>query len=381
MYPQGFYDDFPKDGVTVVFGPDLKQRIKDAIGNDCQSNPTSCRERLIPIIQNTDVNTHTKRFVMVTAFVVGEVVMALSYLLAAGAGAAWLVTDVPAVRLSYSDLAQLHDIGHTDSVVIDQGEGTTPTTGTVPTMSEAPTSTGKDLITMETLTADSSEAKKGDIVYHIPADTASRLQDFLAMLGVQSLMESCKGHDLFKLGQSSRVRRAKRANTIEACLRDLGNLAADYIEGAPQNALQLAQQNFPNLPGAGQVVNFPAQNAMVDGVQVVVRTYHIVLRHREVAPAPGGALQPFNVPIYVTVSIGLTILVWAVMHAGEVAQYVVLPQGAVVADLKEDDLSCPKDIRCFDDACGAQGDNENIAQRNAFCKKVRCSNHSIHPRS
>jgi hypothetical protein len=249
IYPQGIYDDFPKDGVTVVFGPDLKQRISVAIGNNCHTDLTSCRERLMPILHNTDLHTHTKRFILITAFVIGDVVASVSYLLsvaaaaAAGAGTgAWLASEVPAVRLSYSDLAQIHDLGKADKIAIQQGTDATPTIIVVPAMSEAPTPTGPDFIIMETLTADSDIAKKGDIVYHIPTDAARRIQDFLAMFGVKSLVDSCEGHDLFN-PQKSRVRRGKRANTIEECLRQLNNFNAEWIEAVPQNVLQLAPEN------------------------------------------------------------------------------------------------------------------------------------------
>jgi hypothetical protein len=371
MYPQGIYDDFPKDGVTVVFGPDLKQRIKDAIGDDCQNNPGSCRDRLMPVLQNTDVHTHAKRFILISAFLITDVVAALSYLLvagsaaAAGAGAAWLASDVPAVKLDYSDLAQIHDLGKVDKIVVEQGENATPTTIAVPAVTETPTPTGSAFITMETLTADSEKAKKGDIIFHIPVDTAHRIQDFLAMLGVQSLVETCKGFDLFN-PQNSRVRRDKRADSIETCLRAVANFAPEWIEGAPEDVLQLAPQNIPNLPGTGQGVAFPVQNVMVDGGRVVVMVYHVVLQHeRPAIPAPG-----LNYLTLARSATGLTILLHVVMHAGQMALDIVLPQSSVATDVKEDEFSCPADMLCVDDACGAQKNDVEIPQRNAFCTKV-----------
>jgi hypothetical protein len=376
IYPQGIYDDFPKDGVTVVFGPDLKQRISVAIGNNCHTDLTSCRERLMPILQNTDLHTHTKRFILITAFVIGDVVASVSYLLsvaaaaAAGAGTgAWLASEVPAVRLSYSDLAQIHDSGKANKIAIQQGTDATPTTIVVPAMSEAPTPTGPDFITMETITADSDIAKKGDIVYHIPTDAARRIQDFLAMFGVKSLVDSCEGHDLFN-PQKSRVRRGKRANTIEECLRQLNNFNADWIEAVPQNALQLAPQNFPNQPGPGQAVDFPVQGTMVDGVQVVVTTYHVMMQHRRIVQAAPVPVQGLDLNVLAVAAVGLTILTHAIMFAGQVGLKVVLPQSAISRDIRDDDFSCPKDILCINDACGAQKSGSEIAQRNAYCTKV-----------
>jgi hypothetical protein len=386
MYPQGIYDDFPKDGVTVVFGPDLKQRIRDAIGNDCHTDPTSCREKLMPILENTDVHTHAKRFILISAFLIADVVVSLSWLLATaagaatGAGAAWLASDVPALRLSYSDLAQIHDLGKADKIAVKQGIDATPTTIVVPAMSDAPAPTGADPITMETLTTDSEIAKKGDIVFHIPADTARRVEDFLAMFGVKSLVDSCEGYDFFN-PQKSRVRRGKRADTIENCLRQVQNFNAEWIEAVPQDALQLAQQNFPNQPGAGQVVNFPVPNTMADGVQIVVTTYQVVLQHwraRQTAPVPA---PEFDVRLLAQSTIGLTILLRVIMGAGQLALNVVLPQSAVSTNLKEDEFSCAKDVLCKDDACGAQENGVDMPRRNAFCKKVRCSSFPFIPQS
>jgi hypothetical protein len=191
------------------------------------------------------------------------------------------------------------------------------------------------------------------------------------MFGVKSLVDSCEGYDLFN-PQKSRFRRGKRGNNIETCLRELSNFASEWVEAIPQNALQLAPQNLPNLPGPGQAISFPIQNTMIDGVQVVVTTYHIVFQHRGVrAPVPTGQGPEFDLKVVALASVGLTILTHVIMHAGQMALQIVLPQNAITRDVREDDFNCPKDMLCVNDACGAQKSGVEIAQRNAFCKKVR----------
>jgi hypothetical protein len=84
---------------------------------------------------------------------------------------------------------------------------------------------------------------------------------------------------------------------------------------------------------------------MVDGVQIVVTTYQIVLRHRRprgVIPAPSGTKQ-FSIPALIYALVGLIVLAHSIMYAGEVILNIVLPRGAVVTDLKEYEFSCPKD--------------------------------------
>jgi len=275
MFPRGIYDDFPQDGVTIAFGPNLKKRIRDAIGDDCKANPEDCRKRLTRVIQNTEIGTHSKRFILVTSFLVGAIVKVTVELLVAAtiAGIAWeAAQNIPSVRHEYSDLTQIQELGNADTFAIRPGPSANPTTVNFPAMSDAPTPAGKEKITIETLTSDSGDRKKGDIVYHIPEDSARRIQDLLGMLGVQSLVDSCKGYDLFR-PQNSRMR---RADTLEDCLRQVANMVPDLMETIPEDAVQLAEQFIPEAPAAGQAIQFSVQNALVDGVHVVAISYRII---------------------------------------------------------------------------------------------------------
>ncbi|KAF1962964.1 hypothetical protein CC80DRAFT_434319 [Byssothecium circinans] len=372
MFPRGIYDGFPQDGVTIAFGPDLKQRIKDAMGNDCKTDPEACRKRLTPVIHNTDIGTHSKRFILVSAFLVGAIVKVTVELLvtAAVVGTVWLAAEnIPSVKYEYSDLDQMHDMGDSDTFAVKQGPAANPSTITIPDMPDAPTPTGNDKITIETLAADAGERKAGDIVYHLPVDSARRIQDLLGMLGIQDLVNSCQGHDLFR-PQNSRVR---RADNVQECLRQVGNMIPDFMETIPENAVQLAEQFVPQAPGPGQAIAFPVQNALVDGVPVVAVSYRIIgVRVRPGIPAGPAAPAPgFSVRTFLRSNLGFAILAYAAMHAGQMVADIWVPKSAVSTDIKADEFVCPKDIFCIDDGCGAQEDDKEISARNAFCKTTK----------
>ncbi|KAF1954802.1 hypothetical protein CC80DRAFT_475507 [Byssothecium circinans] len=378
MYPRGIYDDFPKDGVTLVFGPDLKKRIIDTMGSDCQANQEACRNRLIPILDNTDIHTHAKRVILISAFLAFELIWATAYIITAAAavGAAWLASESPAVKYEYSDLDQLHQLGGTDKVgvVMENDPDAPPATIVIPgTPVKPPTSTGPNFITLETLKADTGNHKAGDIVYHIPVDSARKIQDLLGMLGIDRLVESCKGYDLL----SPQRNQKKRANTLEQCWKDLSDMTSNFLETAPEGALQLAPQNFPAQPAPGGAIGYPVQNVVIEQVHLIIVPYHILRAHMRArgapaAPPPTVPLPQFHVPTLVRSALGMTILSHAAMFAGQVALDIFVSKDAVSTELKEDEFTCPNEILCIDGDCGAQQQDETfVADRNAFCKKTK----------
>jgi hypothetical protein len=55
MYPTGLYDDFPHEGVSVTFGPDLRKRIGDTMREHCPGSRDKCRSEVMKILDNTDI--------------------------------------------------------------------------------------------------------------------------------------------------------------------------------------------------------------------------------------------------------------------------------------------------------------------------------------
>lgn len=375
MFPRGYYDDFPRDGVTIAFGPDLKQQIKDAMGGeDCKKNPNDCRKKLTSVIQNrsTDIDAHSKRFILVSAFLVGAIVAVTVELLitAAIAGTIYLVAEsIPSVKYEYSDMDQIHNIGDSDKFAF-KGESSTgdATTITVQPSPQPPTPTANGDITIETLTADNGERKAGDIVYHLPSNSVRQINDVLAMMDVQSLVDKCKGLDLF----NKRSIRARQPNAAEVCLREIDNRVADFMQVVPESAVQVAERFIPPVPGAGQAIAYPVANALVDGRNVIILPYRLLrVRVRPGGPAPPGAQRPgFSMRAFLRSDIGYKIMAAAALAGGVVVEQLWMPKSSVSYDTKEDEFACPQDILCVDQECGAQEDNKKILPRNSFCKKV-----------
>jgi len=139
IYPTGVYDTFPKEGITVAFGPELRTQIKDTAAKHCQGSELSqqCQDALIPLLQNTDVAAHSKRFVIQAAVAVASVVAALSVVL----NSYFLASGSPPteVKLDHGDLSQINSMhgAHTFAAL---GAGATSSPHTL-TMKPAPTKT------------------------------------------------------------------------------------------------------------------------------------------------------------------------------------------------------------------------------------------------
>jgi hypothetical protein len=70
LYPTGFHDVFPPEGIRLAFGPELQKRISDVVNEKCQP-PTDigqCGAEIAKCFPTTDLSTHSKRFVVATAF-------------------------------------------------------------------------------------------------------------------------------------------------------------------------------------------------------------------------------------------------------------------------------------------------------------------------
>lgn len=326
----------------------------------------------MPVLHNTDVSAHTKRFVLVSALMLGYLIalVAAEVMILAAEGA-YLANDVPPVKLNDYELYKIGQMDGSKKIVLEPPTNDEEATITIPSAVIAtPTSTGPDFITIETLTADSGERKKGDYVYHIPLDNARRIQTAFGQFRLYEVIKVCKGYDVFN-PKNSRIRRAD--NTIEECLRQMANFVPHFMDFIPENAVQLAQQNFPPQPGPGQPVGFPVQNMRVGGVLIVAIPYHILLNNAnrwQEGPGNGPPAQRFHVPTLVRSAVGLTLVMHGVMNAGKMAFEIWVPKSSVAPETKEDEFDCPEEILCIDDDCGAQEDDKYIQRHETFCKNV-----------
>ncbi|KAJ4287198.1 hypothetical protein N0V90_012596 [Kalmusia sp. IMI 367209] len=369
IYPTGVFSDFPQDGVTVAFGPDLRKRIQDTAGANCQAEGSVCRDRLLPVIQNTDLNSHAKRFILVTSFLVGEIISFITseVMVAAAVGGAAVV----AVKYDYNDMDQMQSIGeaNTNTIAIQHGPDALPTTVTIPTPPIPATRTDDGLITIETMAVDSGEHKAGDVVFHIPEDNRARMQELLHMMGLESVSKACEGQNLLSVnGPSSRIRKRQEWNT---CVQTVEDFIPDFVTSAPTNLLQIAPKSFPPPPVIGQDVGFPMQNLKLDGTPVVIPTYRMLranIPKTGVAkpPQPGPPGANVHLPSLFLSAFAITLVTHAIAAGGQVALDLWV-SSADLAHVKTEEFQCPEDILCIEDACKAQREDTVIKQRDAVC--------------
>jgi hypothetical protein len=65
IWPTGIYEDIPPEGIDIAFGPELKQKIDTALKDNCQDENQieDCTKEIAAVIDNTDLATHSKRYV------------------------------------------------------------------------------------------------------------------------------------------------------------------------------------------------------------------------------------------------------------------------------------------------------------------------------
>ncbi|KAF1918942.1 hypothetical protein BDU57DRAFT_124308 [Ampelomyces quisqualis] len=357
IFPTGIYDNVPEDGLTVALGPELRKQINDAASSKCnsQSFAQECEDVLVSIIQQTDLQPHTKRFgpavigLLALGALIG-VIMQEQRIHSIGA-------EIPeTLHLSPGDVAKVVSMSDAATFAVTQiGATTTPYTVT---WKPAPTSTSPNFITIETLPVDKDDHKAGDIVYRIPKDAAQRISDFLAITGIQDTQNICKGHNM------------RRADPVQECLQRIQRHAMDLVDTGPANLLQIAQQNIPARPPAGQAIGFPIEMIANEGIPLLIPVYRVVVAHAPPRPDLDMGWDPVVLAKSAT---AITIAAHAAIFVGQSILEMWIPKDKLTPDLREDRLSCPKDMLCVDDECQGQKEDTNIVGVRPYCKKARHS--------
>jgi hypothetical protein len=132
VFPTGTFDEFPKDGITLALGPDLRKQIKDAATQNCKDQSSQeCRNAIAPLLQNTDVTTHAKRFVVVGAILFGELLVFTAVEILAFFGYFQLNTvgNIPQeIKFSHGDLQQIKAMGGANTFAVKADASATPNT-------------------------------------------------------------------------------------------------------------------------------------------------------------------------------------------------------------------------------------------------------------
>jgi hypothetical protein len=192
------------------------------------------------------------------------------------------------------------------------------------------------------------------------------------MTGLQETQRICKNKSI------------KHApDTIAECLRRIQRHSMDLADTGPANILQVAQHNLPARPGPGQAISFPIENIMVaDGVILLIPVYRLIYAHVPSVPATN---QGWDSALLAKSALGITIAAHAAMFAEQSLVDIYISKDKLVADLKEDKLSCPKDILCTADTCRGQKEDENISGQtpmSPMCTEVsRISHLALFPTS
>ncbi|KAF2489953.1 hypothetical protein BU16DRAFT_471165 [Lophium mytilinum] len=343
IYPTGLYDDFPKDGITISFGPELHVKIKDTMDNKCKGSFQDCQSALIPLLYNTDVGTVVKRFAPATYYA-SVLVASISWVIQR----LWNKEQPQHVKFPYTDLHQMQDLGPVETIAIQQ-EDADPTTIAMPA-SPTPTPTKTEFITIETLTADSGERKAGDIVYHVPVDTANRMKDLLGILGLDIVQKSCKDQDLNK-PVKSRI----RADVLEECVRNIERLVDAVAEAAPRELVRVAAENIPAQPAPDQLVGLPIRHLVLNNRLVIVRIAHV----DQVAEWAR---------LVALVAVLNIVAEWAFQPQAHMENDIWIPDSALEKSLKWKDVLCPKDILCVDDECKGQKEEQDMIEWSPICQ-------------
>ncbi|KAF2826892.1 hypothetical protein CC86DRAFT_381953 [Ophiobolus disseminans] len=358
IFPTGIFDEFPSDGITIAFGPDVHKQIENALARECKKGTytTECQQALAPILHRTNLSTHTKRFILTASVWITAILVAVV--------AAWVTQmvneaneKVPMnIKLNNKDLAQIQTMSDASTfAAIGIGPGAWAT-ATI-TVHPAATPVSPNVITVETLSVDKDNHHAGDVVYRIPEDTASRIKDFLGMTGIKATQDLCKGR-----------LNIKRADLVEECLKHIQRHAIDLADVGPSNLMQIAQQNIPAAPAAGQAIGFPIENLASQGTVLIIPVYRIIFEHRPRRPNFDLGWDPL---VLATGATALTVAAHAVMFAGDSLREIWVNRDKLVTDLKEDKLACPKNIICVADDClGQYEGSNNVGVFNPYCKKV-----------
>ncbi|KAI4636221.1 hypothetical protein J4E83_001175 [Alternaria metachromatica] len=327
VYPTGVYDTFPADGITVAFGPEIHEQMKTVRAESCNNKPAEeCRDAINGVIQKTGVSTHVKRFIPVAPWVLwllaGWVLSTIAYEYNQDLG--------KAIKLPPEDLRQIQSMAGAQEIAIVTAADASAIAATL-TIRPPATTTPTSLISIETLTTASDGHEAGDIVYHIPEGTAGRIQDFLGMTGLQETQQICQGQDL------------KRADTTEECIERILRHAMDLADTGPDNLMALAQANIPIEPAVGQAIGFPIPDISIGESVVIVRLYRQVFTATAPAPQPDLNWDP---SVLARSALSLAIAAHAAMLVGQTLLDIFVSKSDIITDLKEEDLTCAKDLIC-----------------------------------
>ncbi|KAF2653177.1 hypothetical protein K491DRAFT_680775 [Lophiostoma macrostomum CBS 122681] len=336
IFPTGLITDIPEDGFHVVLGSEVQASLDKVARENCadSSNSQKCVEAVHKELQDSSLSTHTKRFVLITAFTVGlilEILVDVAIASIATAAVVAAVGDgVAPERVKFDDTSDNGVLGQintlTDVTAIAIATGTDNELTLYHRMQE---------ILVEEMQEDDGDHKKGDIKITFPEEISSRLKEYLQVIGLQQVKDICDNPPSDRKLRP-RAQNMKRMPTLatfsEDCSRAFAELGT-MLDGALQEgALILGRvnpqnpMNPANNPNGGVTVNL-----RVGVVQVVTWLGRNIDRH-----------LPTNMQDR---TFTILAILWAWYEVGATIWLEVINQ----VRLKDEDAQCPSGLVCVDD--------------------------------
>ncbi|KAF2280449.1 uncharacterized protein EI97DRAFT_498621 [Westerdykella ornata] len=339
LFPDGFHENIPVEGVDVAFGPDLERKLEETFGEKCSSEKLigDCSTALTNALPQNDLKSHTKRVNPQLAILVPIIGYIWAMIMLANR------KPPKVIHLSHKELGQLEGIGSATVVAIETGADH-EVAGTL-TFTAVATPTEAAHVSISIASADNGAIKKDDLVIDVPEPVATRFTDFLAMLGVADAVEKCKKGSA-KRGIDRRV--PPPDSLSEDCIQDILNFARAGFDSTPDVFAGLAPNNpnNPLNPGDGQFGGAAPNIRLNDeDVLVLLLRQHIMNRNIDEQQLAGTLMLGALV---------LNVVFFIITATHQAAPLVVNLNKNDLGTHSVDDIKCPKDLVCLNPDCDGE---------------------------
>ena len=194
----------PENGIQVAIGPDMRNDLDKIAIQHCKdpSNMQKCMDEINRRFQVSSLDRHAKRFVLSPVGMFGlwfpaVIVAGVAVVIAEAIYLSNENTRLAPELVKFDDLGdngvlgQLNRFTDVETIAIATGtDNKVMATITIPGI-PTPTHKPESYVTIEDITTDNGEYKKGDIVIHLPQDPGDRFLDYLRVLGLERIKNAC----------------------------------------------------------------------------------------------------------------------------------------------------------------------------------------------
>lgn len=236
----------------------------------------------------------------------------------------------------------------------------------------------QDTVTIEEITEDNGENKKGDILIHIPDKLEQRLKDYLGVIGIDRVRDACADDAVLiqraksGLGKRMPERTARCAEAIAGASTNVIFTAGEDEAGrlVPANENNPMNPEFHPEGAAAPNINFEGANMAV----VVARRAF----DRGRGNAPPDMRRRHR--MFITACIIIEFINRLVMEARDLQARLTLIRMSIdmIVKLTTKQIECSNELVCFSDDCQGYISGERVTPdpedseliQTGFCKKV-----------